>query len=91
MFYPENVVYESCKKFRNILDWGMIREYVKEFTTHMLQIPRIMDEELMFYYADGQQMLEKEELQQRGVQYVDETIVVAESLTDLCDWSFWVL
>ncbi|XP_070015822.1 uncharacterized protein [Nicotiana sylvestris] len=37
-FYPMNVVYEARQKLRELRQTATIREYVREFTTLMLQI-----------------------------------------------------
>ncbi|XP_022882220.1 uncharacterized protein LOC111399181 [Olea europaea var. sylvestris] len=81
-FYPENVVYEARKKLRELKHKGTIRDYVKEFTTLVLQIPSMSDEDLLFHFTDGLQNWAKQELQRRRVKTVDEAIVVAESLTE---------
>lgn len=81
-FYLENVVYEARKKLRELRQRGSIRDYVKEFTTLMLQISNMTAEDLVFYFTDGLQYWAKQELQRRGVKTVDEAIAVAESLTD---------
>ncbi|KAL1224846.1 hypothetical protein V5N11_015624 [Cardamine amara subsp. amara] len=81
-FYPENVVYEARRKLRELRQKGMIRDYVKEFTTLVLQIPNLSDQDLVFHFIDGLQGWAKQELQRRGVNSVDEAIVVAESLSD---------
>jgi archaellum component FlaC len=81
-FYPENVVYEARKKLRELKHRGTIRDYVKEFTTLMLQIPSMPDDVLLFYFLDGCAPWVRQELQRRGVKDVDEAIAVAESLTE---------
>lgn len=52
-FYPENVVYEARKKLRELKQKGTISDYVKEFTTLMLQIPSMLKDVLLFYFIDG--------------------------------------
>ncbi|XP_022872717.1 uncharacterized protein LOC111391700 [Olea europaea var. sylvestris] len=81
-FYPENVVYEARKKLRELKHKGTIRDYGKEFTTLVLQILSMSDEDLLFHFTNGLQNWAKQELQRRGVKTVDEAIVVAESLTE---------
>ncbi|XP_022864502.1 uncharacterized protein LOC111384459 [Olea europaea var. sylvestris] len=81
-FYPENVVYEARKKLRELKQKGTIRDYVKEFTTLMLQIPSMPEDVLLFYFMDGCTTWVRQELQCRGVKNVDEAIAVAESLTE---------
>lgn len=81
-FFAENVVYEARKKLRKLKYKTTISDYVRKFTTLMLQIPSLTIEELLFYFIDGLQNWAKQELQRRGVKDVDETIAVAESLTE---------
>ncbi|KAK2984372.1 hypothetical protein RJ640_005388 [Escallonia rubra] len=53
-----------------------------EFTTLMLHIPNMAEEDLLFNFVDGLQSWAKRELQRRGVKDVDEAIAMAESLTE---------
>ncbi|KAK2977134.1 hypothetical protein RJ640_005784 [Escallonia rubra] len=53
-----------------------------EFTTRMLHIPNMAEEDLLFNFVDGLQSWAKKELQRRGVKDVDEAIAMAESLTE---------
>ncbi|KAK2987398.1 hypothetical protein RJ640_020595 [Escallonia rubra] len=57
-------------------------DVVKEFTTLMLHIPNMAEEDLLFSFVDGLQSWAKKELQRRGVKDVDEAIAMAESLTE---------
>ncbi|KAK2973918.1 hypothetical protein RJ640_019433 [Escallonia rubra] len=57
-------------------------DVVKEFTTLMLHIPNMAEEDLLFNFVDGLQSWAKKELQRRGVKDVDEAIAMAESLTE---------
>ncbi|KAI3470592.1 hypothetical protein Pfo_027255 [Paulownia fortunei] len=68
-FYPKNVVYEARKKLRELKQRGTIREYVKDFTTIMLQIPNLSEEDLLFHFVDD-------------VKSVDEAIAIVDSLTE---------
>lgn len=80
--YPQNVVNEARRKLRELKQTTSIREYVKEFTKLILQIPNMSGEDVLFYFMDGLQNWAKQELQRRQVKDVDEAIAVAESLTD---------
>ncbi|KAK2996074.1 hypothetical protein RJ640_002657 [Escallonia rubra] len=53
-----------------------------EFTTLMLHIPNMTEEDLLFNFIDGLQNWAKQELQRRGVKDIDEAIAVAESLME---------
>ncbi|KAK8933505.1 hypothetical protein KSP39_PZI015300 [Platanthera zijinensis] len=79
-FYPDNVVYEAKKKLRELKHKGSISEYIKEFTTIMLQIPNMTDEDLLFFFIDGLQHWARQELQRRDVKTLDEAIAATESL-----------
>ncbi|XP_070007761.1 uncharacterized protein [Nicotiana sylvestris] len=81
-FYPQNVVNEARRKLRELKQTTSIREYVKEFTKLILQIPNMESDDLLFYFIDSLQNWAKQELQRRQVQDVDEAIAVAESLND---------
>ncbi|XP_031106210.1 uncharacterized protein LOC116010851 [Ipomoea triloba] len=81
-FYPENVVYEARRKLRELKQRGPIRDYVQEFTTLILQIPNLSEDDLLFHFTDGLQQWAKQEVQRRNAQTVDEAIAVAESLID---------
>ena len=74
-------MYEVKRKFWELKQKRSIRVYVKEFTTLMLQIPNLTDED-MFPFMDGLQDWDKTELEQRQVKTIDEAIKQAESLTD---------
>ena len=48
----------------------------------MLEISDMSDKDSLFYFQDGLKDWAKTELNRRGVQTLDDTIVVAESLTE---------
>ncbi|KAK2978747.1 hypothetical protein RJ640_003906 [Escallonia rubra] len=73
---------ESLKRAVGAQDELRESDYVKEFTTLMLHIPNMMEEDLLFNFVDGLQSWAKKELQRRGVKDVDEAIAMAESLTE---------
>lgn len=81
-FYPTNVVYEARKKLRELKHKGNIKEYVKEFTTLVLQIPNLTEEDELFYFVDGLQAWAKQEVQRRGANTLDEAITCVESLSE---------
>ncbi|XP_070047528.1 uncharacterized protein [Nicotiana tomentosiformis] len=54
-FFPNNVLYEARRKLRELKQTGSIRVYVKEFTTLMLQIPNLTNDDLLFHFMDGLQ------------------------------------
>ncbi|XP_070028584.1 uncharacterized protein [Nicotiana sylvestris] len=54
-FFPNNVLYEARHKLRELKQTGRIRNYGKEFTTLMLQIPNLTNDDLLFHFMDGLQ------------------------------------
>ncbi|KAL6316308.1 hypothetical protein AAG906_017941 [Vitis piasezkii] len=61
---------------------GSIRDYVKEFSSLMLEIPNMTGEELLFNFMDNLQGWIEQELRCRGVQDLATTMALAKSLTD---------
>ncbi|GJV83150.1 putative retrotransposon gag domain, aspartic peptidase domain protein [Tanacetum coccineum] len=59
-----------------------IREYVKEFTTLVLEIPELSDQDSLFYFLDGLQGWAKTELERCRVQDLSTAIAHAEALID---------
>ncbi|GJV01077.1 putative retrotransposon gag domain, aspartic peptidase domain protein [Tanacetum coccineum] len=81
-FYPENAKNEAKSRLRKLKQSGTIREYVKEFTTLVLEIPELSDQDSLFYFLDGLQGWAKTELERRGVQDLSTAIAHAEALID---------
>ncbi|RVW78553.1 hypothetical protein CK203_049785 [Vitis vinifera] len=81
-FYPEDVAYLARKNMRCLKHTGSIRDYVKEFSSLMLEIPNMTEEELLFNFMDNLQGWAEQELRRRGVQDLATAMAVAESLTD---------
>ena len=70
MFYPNNVEEEARAKLRRLQHKGCIREYVKEFTEVLLEIPDYPDKEAFFTFMDDLQTWAKLEIQRRGAQHL---------------------
>ena len=52
---PEDVAYLARKNMRRLKHTGSIRDYVKEFSSLMLEIPNMTEEELLFNFMDNLQ------------------------------------
>ena len=61
-FYPENVAYLARKNMRRLKHIGSICNYVKEFSSLMLQIPSMTEHELLFNFRDNLQGWAEQEL-----------------------------
>ncbi|GJR59546.1 putative nucleotidyltransferase, ribonuclease H [Tanacetum coccineum] len=81
-FYPENAKNEVKNRLRKLKKSKTIREYVKEFTTLVLEIPELSDQDSHFYFLDGVQGWAKMELERQGVQDLSTGIAYAKVLID---------
>nr|CAN72338.1 hypothetical protein VITISV_038599 [Vitis vinifera] len=81
-FYPEDVAYLARKNMRRLKHTSSIRDYVKKFSSLMLEIPNMTEKELLFNFMDNLQGWAEQELRCRGVQDLATTMAIAESLTD---------
>ncbi|KAL5835879.1 hypothetical protein ACOSQ3_015431 [Xanthoceras sorbifolium] len=80
--YPEDAVYLARKNLKKLKQTGSIRNYVKEFSSLMLEVPNMSDDELLFNFMDNLQPWAEVELRRRNVQNLVEAIAIAESLID---------
>lgn len=81
-FVPHNAAEEAKGKLRRLRQTGSILEYIKEFTTVMLEIDDLSDSHALFQFKDGLKDWAKVELERRNVQTLDDAIAAAESLTN---------
>ena len=81
-FYPENAEREAKIRLRNLKHKGSIKDYIKEFTTLVLEIPDLSPKDSLIYFIDGLQPWAKTELERRNVQDLSTAIAVAEGLVD---------
>ena len=54
-FYPDDVAYLARKNMRLLKHTCSIRDYVKEFSSLMLEIPNMIEEEFLFNFMDNLQ------------------------------------
>ena len=81
-FYPEDVEYMARNKIKHLKHTGSIRDYVKEFSSLILEAPCMDEKDLVFNFMDNLQSLAEQELRRRGVKDLSTAIAVAESLMD---------
>ena len=67
---------------RRLKHTGSICDYVKEFSSLMLEIPNMTEEELLFNFMDNLQGWAEQELRRRGIQDLATAMALAESLMD---------
>nr|GFA01784.1 hypothetical protein [Tanacetum cinerariifolium]GFA08058.1 hypothetical protein [Tanacetum cinerariifolium] len=78
----DNAKNVAKSRLRKLKQSGTIREYVKEFTTLVLEIPELSDQDSLFYFLNGLQGWAKTELERCGVQDLATAIAHAEALID---------
>ena len=66
-FYPEDVEYLARKKIKYLKHTGSIRDYVKEFSSLMLEALGMNEKTLLFEFMDNLQGWAEQELRRRGV------------------------
>ena len=76
------MAYLARKNMKCLKHTGLIRKYVKEFSTLMLEIPNMSEEELLFNFMDNLQSWVKQELRRCGIQDLAIVMAVAESLVE---------
>ena len=81
-FYPENVDYLARRKLRDLRQKGTVQDYVKQFTTIMLDIRDMTEKDKLFYFLDGLSRDAAIELQRRRVQNLADAVTAAERLAD---------
>ena len=81
-FYPEDAGYIARRKIRHLKHTGSIRDYVKEFSSLMLEAPGMNEKNLLFELMDNLQGWAEQELRGRGVRDLATAMAVAESLMD---------
>ena len=81
-FYPKDVEYMARKKIKHLKHTECIRDYVKEFSSLMLEAPGMDEKDLVFNLMDNLQSWAKQELRRRGVQDLSTAMAVAESIMD---------
>ncbi|XP_068669065.1 uncharacterized protein [Aristolochia californica] len=81
-FFPEDVDYQARKELHALRQKGTIREYVQAFTSLMLCIPRMSDEDRLSSFLAGLKPWAETELRRREVKSLDAAIATAEKLTE---------
>ncbi|KAH9625103.1 hypothetical protein KSS87_018092 [Heliosperma pusillum] len=82
-FYPENAEEVALKKLRALRHTGTVKEYVKQFSSIVLDVSSMPENLLLIYFMDGLQRWAEQELKRRNVKSLNEAIAAAESLYEL--------
>ncbi|XP_039017075.1 uncharacterized protein LOC120147894 [Hibiscus syriacus] len=84
-FLPENVDYNARKKLRELSHTGTIREYVREFSTLMLDIKDMSKRDKLFHFLEELKPWARLELQRQNVQDLKVAIADSKCLNDYND------
>lgn len=81
-FYPKRAEFDARKKLKMLKCRTSIQDYIKEFTSLMLQIPDMQDKDFLFNFVDGLPQWAQNEIERREVETTQQAIAIAESLTE---------
>ncbi len=81
-FFPAFAKDDARARLRRLTQKGDVREYVREFSELLLEVPDLSNEDSLFTFLDGLKPWAKMELQRRGVQSLNEAIAQAEALIE---------
>ena len=81
-FYLDDMAYLARKNMRRLKHTSSICDYVKEFSSLMLEIPNITEKDLLVDFMDNLQGWAEQELRCRGVQDLATVMAIVESLMD---------
>ncbi|KAK9725073.1 hypothetical protein RND81_05G120500 [Saponaria officinalis] len=82
-FYPENAREVALRKLRALKHTGTIKDYIKQYSSLLLDIDNLPEDVSLLYFMDGLQRWAEQELRRRNVKSLSEAIAVAESLYEL--------
>ena len=81
-FYLQNVDYLARRRLRDLRQTGSVQDYVKMFTTIMLDICDMTKKDKLFFFLDSLSCKVAMELQRRKVQNLANAIIAAEQLLE---------
>ncbi|XP_074373704.1 uncharacterized protein LOC141714059 [Apium graveolens] len=81
-FLPNNVAWLARESMKNLRQIGIIHDYVKEFSSLLLDIKNMSDEDKLFNFVSGLKPWEQSELRKQNVKYLNNAIVVTNGLVD---------
>uniref|UniRef100_A0A803N1K7 Ty3 transposon capsid-like protein domain-containing protein n=1 Tax=Chenopodium quinoa TaxID=63459 RepID=A0A803N1K7_CHEQI len=84
-FRPHDAAKVSMMKLRELKHSSTIKEYIKQFTTLVLEVDNLPEAAQLIYFIGGLQRWAQQEVERRNVQTLAEAIAAAESLVDYRD------
>uniref|UniRef100_A0A803N0S9 Retrotransposon gag domain-containing protein n=1 Tax=Chenopodium quinoa TaxID=63459 RepID=A0A803N0S9_CHEQI len=84
-FRPHDAAKVSMMKLRELKHSSTIKEYIKQFTTLVLEVDDLPEATQRIYFIGGLQRWAQQEVERRNVQTLAEVIAATESLVDYRD------
>uniref|UniRef100_A0A803LW10 Ty3 transposon capsid-like protein domain-containing protein n=1 Tax=Chenopodium quinoa TaxID=63459 RepID=A0A803LW10_CHEQI len=84
-FRPHDAAKVSMMKLHELKHSSTIKEYIKQFTTLVLEVDDLPEAAQLIYFIGGLQRWAQQEVERRNVQTLAEAIAAAESLVDYRD------
>lgn len=81
-FLPSNYSWIARDRLKRLRQTGSVRDYIKEFTSLMLDIQNMSDEDKLHNFISGMQVWAQNELRRQNVKDLPSAIAVADSLVD---------
>ncbi|KAK4381133.1 hypothetical protein Sango_2996800 [Sesamum angolense] len=81
-FLPDNTSWLATESLRKSKHAGTVRDYVKEFSSLMLDVRDMSEEDKLFNFLSGLQTWAQTELRRQGVKDLPSVITVADRLVD---------
>ncbi|XP_070046066.1 uncharacterized protein [Nicotiana tomentosiformis] len=82
-FLPTNSSWVARDGLRHLKQSGMVREYVKELLSLMLNLSNMAEEDKLYYFMSGLKGWAQLELRRQNVQSLSTDIAAADALADL--------
>ena len=81
-FLPLNASWLARESLRNLKQTGSVRDYVKEFSSLLLDIKNMSDEDKLFNFLAGLKPWAQAELRRQAVKDLPSAVAAADSLVD---------
>ena len=81
-FFPQNIEHLAMEKLIALKQTGSIRDYVRQFSTLMLDIRGTSEKDKVFFFINGLQLWAKTKIHKKKVQDLATAIASAERLLD---------
>ena len=81
-FLPCNTSWLARENLKKLKQTGSVRDYVKEFSSLMLDISNMSEEDKLFNFMSGLQTWAQAELRRQGVKDIPSAMATAEGLVD---------